>query len=76
MSLFVRYGEKRLDTTTEKVENLMVIACVPQWCFLSRLHVGSSVRLTCLGTEAGEKWKFLARWVDFQNVLNAIMARE
>ena len=61
MSLFVRYGEKRLDTTTEKVENLMVIACV---------------RLTCLGTVAGEKRKFLARWVDFQNVLSAIMARE
>ena len=25
MSLFVWYGEKRLDTTTEEVENLMVI---------------------------------------------------
>lgn len=35
-ALFVRYGEKRLDATTEKVENLMVIACAPQSCFLSR----------------------------------------
>ena len=31
--------------------------------------MGSSVRLAGLGTVAGEKWKFLARWVDFQKVL-------
>ena len=30
------------------------------------IHMGSSVRLTGLGTVAGEKWKFLARWVDFK----------
>ena len=78
MSLFVRYGEKRLDTTTEKGENLMVIACAPQSCFLSpiNIHMGSSVRLTGLGTVAGEKCKFLARCVDFQKVLRPIMAQE
>ena len=38
--------------------------------------MGSSVRLTGLGTVAGEKWKFLASWVDFQKVLRPIMARE
>ena len=40
------------------------------------IHMGSSVRLTGLGTVAGEKWKFLARWVDFQKILCPIMARE
>ena len=40
------------------------------------IHMGSSVRLNGQGTVAGEKWKFLARWVDFQKVLRPIMARE
>ena len=38
--------------------------------------MGGSVRFTVLGRVAGEKWKFLARWVDFQKVLRPIMARE
>ena len=42
----------------------------------TNIHMGSSVRLTGLGTVAGEKWKFLAHWVDFQNVLRPIMAQE
>ena len=66
MSLFIRYGEKRLDTTTEKVENLMVIACAPAFYLSINIHMGSSFRLTGLGTVAGEKRKFLARWIDFK----------
>ena len=67
-----------MDTATEKVENLMVIACALDLAFYLaiNIHMGSSVRLTGLGTVAGEKWKFLARWVDFQKVLRPIMARE
>ena len=40
------------------------------------IHMGSSVRLNGQGTVAGEKWKFLARWVNFPKVLRPIMARE
>lgn len=56
----------------------MVIACAPQSRFYLAIsiHMGSSVRLTGLGTVAGEKWKFLTRWVDVQKVLRPIMARK